>query len=147
MHRRERGEEVARAIRADRGLGAADGLVFRFDRALFTTSYPAHHLTAQAAVQGRALQMADRLFRAYFTDGLHIAGPGVLARLAAQVGVRQEPDLTAWLDAELASTGELGSDTGPVLFVDGVRLAHPEPSEDQLLAGLREASRRGRNRH
>ncbi|MGP3973698.1 DsbA family oxidoreductase [Streptomyces sp. 8N114] len=141
VHRRERGEEIARAIRADRTLGAADGLTFRFDRAVFTNTYAAHHLTAQAATQGRALRMAARLFRAYFTDGLHIADPTVLAGLAAEEGVRQEPDLRDELDAELALTQPLGSPTGPVFLVAGHQVLHEEPTEDELLAFLREGRR------
>ncbi|MGP3986035.1 DsbA family oxidoreductase [Streptomyces sp. 3N207] len=140
VHRRERGEEIARAIRADRTLGAADDLTFRFDRAVFTNTYAAHHLTAQAAAQGRALRMAARLFRAYFTDGLHIADPTVLAGLAAEEGVRQEPDLTGQLDAELAHTRLLGSETGPVFLLDGRQVLHEEPTEEELLALLREGS-------
>ncbi|MBO8192242.1 DsbA family protein [Streptomyces oryzae] len=138
VHRRERGEEAARAIRADRTLGTADGLAFRFDRAVFTNTYAAHHLTAQAATQDRAQAMAARLFRAYFTDGLHLADPAVLARLAAEEGVRQEPDLRGRLDAELARTRPLGSESGPVLLVAGRRVLHEEPTETELLDCLRE---------
>ncbi|MEU4965377.1 DsbA family oxidoreductase [Streptomyces smyrnaeus] len=138
VHRRERGETEARAIRADRTLGTADGLTFRFDRALFTNTYAAHLLAAQAAAQGRSLPMAARLFRAYFTDGLHLADPTVLAALATEVGVRQEPDLADALDAELARTGSLGSQSGPVFLVGGRHVLHEEPTEHEMLILLRE---------
>ncbi|MGI5347833.1 DsbA family oxidoreductase [Streptomyces sp. CA-250714] len=142
VHRRERGEEVARAIRADRSLGAADGLTFRFDRAVFTNTRAAHHLTAQAAAQGRALPMAARLFRAYFSDGLHLADPAVLATLAAEEGVRQEPDLGDQLDTELSRTRLLGSQTGPVFLLAGRQVLHEEPTEAELLSFLREGGGR-----
>ncbi|WP_369200798.1 DsbA family protein [Streptomyces sp. PU-14G] len=144
VHRRERGEAVARAIRADRTLGAADGLDLRFDRAVFANTRAAHHLTAQAATQHRALDMAARLFRAYFTDGLDIADPHVLTRLAAEVGVRPEPDLTEHLSAELARTRHLGSPSGPVLLADGHPVLHEEPTEEELLSCLRAGPRAGR---
>ncbi|UNS99956.1 DsbA family protein [Streptomyces tubbatahanensis] len=142
VHRRERGEAVARAIRADRTLGAADGLDLRFDRAVFTNTRAAHHLTAQAAAQHRAPEMAARLFRAYFTDGLNIADPHVLAGLAAEAGVRPEPDLGGHLTAELARTRHLGSPTGPVLLADGHPVLSEEPTEEELRDCLRSGAPR-----
>jgi predicted DsbA family dithiol-disulfide isomerase len=136
VHRRERGEAVARAIRADRTLGADDGLTFRFDRAIFANTYAAHHLTAQAATQGQALRMAERLFRAYFADGLNIADPEVLAELANEVGVRQDEDLTGRLEAELARTRRLGSESGPVFLTAGRKVLHEEPTEQEMAALL-----------
>ncbi|MFG3258287.1 DsbA family protein [Streptomyces sp. NPDC048172] len=145
VHRRDRGEEIARAIRADTTLGAADGLRFRFDRALFTSTWAAHRLRARAVAQGRGVAMTERLFRAYFTDGLHLSDPAVLARLAEEAGVVTDGDGgsdagTDALRAELGRTRALGSETGPVFrFGDGTAstvLAEEQP-EEALLAALR----------
>nr|WP_206441229.1 DsbA family protein [Streptomyces boncukensis] len=141
VHRRQRGEEAARRIRADTALGAADGLRFRFDLAVFTNTFEAHLLRSRAAAQGRGEAMTERLFRAYFTDGLHLADPAALGRLAAEAGVRDgggDGGAEA-LRAELARTRALGSDTGPVFrFADGRELRGDQP-EDALLAALRAA--------
>ncbi|GAA2082382.1 hypothetical protein GCM10009801_42080 [Streptomyces albiaxialis] len=137
VHKRDKGEEAARAIRADRTLGAADGLRVRFDRALFTSTFAAHLLRARAVAQGRGVAMTERLFRAYFTDGLHLSDPEVLARLAEDVGVATEgTEDAALLRAELARTRDLGSETGPVYrFGDSTVLAEDQP-EEALLAAL-----------
>ena len=141
VHRRDKGEEAARAIRDDRALGAADGLRFRFDRALFTDTFAAHHLRARAAAQGLGAEMTERLFRAYFTDGLLLSDPAVLARLAEETGVRDDgvPDATD-LRTELARTHSLGSETGPVYrFEMGGRglVRTGDQSEEALLSVLR----------
>jgi predicted DsbA family dithiol-disulfide isomerase len=137
VHRRDRGEETARRIRADTTMGREDGLQLRFGRALFTNTFAAHHLVARAARQKLALPAAERLFRAYFTDGLNIADPAVLARLAAETGVDTGADLTGPLRDELARTRTLGSETGPVLLVEGRPVLGEEPTEKELLTLLR----------
>ncbi|MGW1374094.1 DsbA family oxidoreductase [Streptomyces sp. NPDC002446] len=86
-HKRDRGEEFARAVAADSSIGAADGLELNFGRAVFTNTFDAHLLLSRASAQGKGEQMAERLFRAYFTDGLHIADGDTLRRLAGEVGV------------------------------------------------------------
>lgn len=86
QHRRERGEEVAREI-ANGSYGVEDGLTVRLGSAWFTNTFRAHRLQARAAVFGLAVPMAERLFRAYYTDGLDLADPTTLGRLATEVGV------------------------------------------------------------
>ncbi|WP_326807015.1 DsbA family protein [Streptomyces sp. NBC_01186] len=143
VHRRDRGEETARRIRADTTTGREDGLRLRFGHAVFTNTFAAHHLLARAAPQGLALPVAERLFRAYFTDGLNIADPAVLARLAAETGVdtgtglTDLTDLTGHLRDELARTRTLGSETGPAFFLDGRPVLGEEPTEKELLTLLR----------
>lgn len=66
---------------------AQEGLELRLDRAVVGNSFGAHLLIARAAAQGRAEVMVERLFRAYFTDGLHIGDPAVLRELADECGV------------------------------------------------------------
>lgn len=140
LHTRERGEEAAREIAADTERGRADGLRFHFAEALFTNTFDAHLLVARAAQQELALPMAERIFRAYFTNALDLADPATLTALAHDVGVRPGPGGTEELHAALARTRDLGSETGPVLLVNGT-LALPgveEPTEDTLLALLRQ---------
>jgi 2-hydroxychromene-2-carboxylate isomerase len=66
---------------------AREGLRFEYGKAIATGTFDAHVLIADAALQDKAEPMAERLFRAHFTDGLHIGDPATLARLAAEVGV------------------------------------------------------------
>lgn len=66
-------------------------------------SFDAHRLLAWARREADAdtqVALADRLFRAYFTDGLDIADHGVLAGLGAEVGLDRD------LAAEALATGD-----------------------------------------
>jgi len=74
-------------------LGEAEGLDYRFDRALRVNTLDAHRLLAWADEQpgekGAAAQAAlgRRLFRAYFTEGENVADHATLARLAGEAGL------------------------------------------------------------
>ena len=68
-----------------------DGLEFRYD--LMTTTpntLKAHRLTWFAMQQNKAAEMAERILKAYFTEGCNIAEIEVLANLAAEVGLDAE---------------------------------------------------------
>jgi predicted DsbA family dithiol-disulfide isomerase len=74
-------------------LGAAEGIDYRFDRALRVSTLDAHRLlawawgTSGADGQGR---LAEALFRAYFTDGANVADHDTLAALAREAGLDRE---------------------------------------------------------
>ncbi|MEU1675096.1 DsbA family protein [Streptomyces roseifaciens] len=70
---------------------ARDGLELRYDRAVATGSFRAHLLIGRAAEQGLAEPVVERLFRAHFTDGLHIAGEETLREVAEECGVDLGP--------------------------------------------------------
>jgi len=70
--------------------GAADGITFRFDRSISGNTFDAHRLIHFAATTGRRAEMVERLFAAYFTDGIAMGDRAALARLATDVGL--EPD-------------------------------------------------------
>lgn len=80
-----RAEQIARAA-------AADGLVVKLDRIVPARTAHAHRLIALAADHGAAEDMAARLYRAYFTDGLDIADANVLRGLAHTIGVRWDSE-------------------------------------------------------
>jgi predicted DsbA family dithiol-disulfide isomerase len=63
------------------------GLIYRFDTMILTNTFDAHRLTHWAAVYGKQAEMAERLFRAYFTDSLHIGRHETLAALAEEAGL------------------------------------------------------------
>jgi predicted DsbA family dithiol-disulfide isomerase len=128
----------------------ADGLDLHYERAVATGTFEAHLLIARAARQGRAEQLVERLFRAHFTDGLHIGDPATLARLAEEAGVTADGSgpgpaapatagETERLQAELERVRGLGVSGVPVFFIDGVQPLTGSQSEATLLAALREA--------
>ena len=84
------------------------GLDYRFDQALTTNTTAAHRLSHFAAAHGRQHAMVQRLFRAYFTDGLNIGDYDVLADLAADVGLDRASALAALASGEFSD--EVASD-------------------------------------
>ncbi|WP_139997467.1 DsbA family oxidoreductase [Paenibacillus paridis] len=66
---------------------AAAGLAFHFDKTVPTNTFDAHRVVHLAAKQGKDKQMAERLFKAYFTDGENIGDRDHLSSLAAEVGL------------------------------------------------------------
>lgn len=73
-------EQIARAA-------AVDGLVVDLEKIVPAQTAHAHRLIALAAAQGAAEDMAARLYRAYFSDGLDIGDKNVLRGLAFAMGV------------------------------------------------------------
>ncbi|MES4901654.1 MULTISPECIES: DsbA family protein [unclassified Streptomyces] len=133
--RRTRGEAFVRQVASDTSFGVADGLELHFERALFTNTFEAHRLVARASAQGLGERMAERLFRAYFTDGLLISDRATLARLAVETGVADETadtSGTAALRAELDRVRALGVDVEAVPYVafeGGTVLEGAQPEE------------------
>ncbi len=69
----------------------ADGIAFRYDLMSVTpNTLKAHRLTWFAAQQDKATVMAERILKAYFTEGQNIVEVEVLANLAAEVGIDAE---------------------------------------------------------
>ncbi|MEV0199330.1 hypothetical protein [Nonomuraea sp. NPDC050691] len=62
--------------------------------------------------------MAERLFRAHFTDGLHIGDPTTLTRLAAEVGVATGGVPPAVVRARLDRVRRLGITGVPVFLIE-----------------------------
>lgn len=148
--RRTRGEAFVRQVASDTSFGTADGLELRFERALFTNTFEAHRLVARAAGQGLGERMAERLFRAYFADGLLISDRTTLARLSAEAGVAAAADAhgtadAAALRAELGRVRALGVHVGSVPYVrfgDGTVLEGEQP-ETAYRAALTPLTRAG----
>lgn len=83
------GEDRARRLYSSISeIGGSEGVLFRFDRIRRTpSSVDAHRLVRWAARYGRAEEVVDALFWAYFTDGGDIGDPAVLLAVAAACGL------------------------------------------------------------
>jgi predicted DsbA family dithiol-disulfide isomerase len=69
----------------------ADGIAFRYDLMTVTpNTLKAHRLMWFAGQQDKATAMAERILKAYFTEGQNIVEVEVLANLAAEVGMEAE---------------------------------------------------------
>ncbi len=131
-------------------VGAADGLVFDFDRALAANTFDAHRLIRFATVHGRQAEMVEALHRSHFTDGVDIGSRTALATLAAGVGL-DEAATRAFLDspagaaevhADLAAARELGVTSVPTFVLAGKYAVTGAQDPATLRAALDEVARR-----
>jgi predicted DsbA family dithiol-disulfide isomerase len=111
-------------------VAAEEGLEFHLERAQRANTRDAHRLLWYALGQrGPAAQDAlkERLLAAYFTDGLNVADPEVLAGAATEVGLDAEDvrrmlatdEGIAELDAALTFAAEAGISAVPTYVIDG----------------------------
>ncbi|WP_433359153.1 DsbA family protein [Streptosporangium sp. CA-115845] len=118
----------------------AEGIRLEYGKAIATGTFDAHRLIADAAHQDKAEPMAERLFRAHFTDGLHIGDPATLARLAAEVGVTTGHVPPTEVRARLDHVRRLGITGVPVLLIENLPPLTGSHTETKLLAALRQAA-------
>jgi predicted DsbA family dithiol-disulfide isomerase len=139
------GYERAEAILANVTATAADvGLEFNMDRALRANTLLAHRIIWLAAQPDSPVPqdvVKERLLKAYFTDGLDIGDPEVLANCAADVGF-ERATIVEFLDsergkddvaAELRYAYENGITAVPTYVVDG-KWAIPGAQEPETFA-------------
>jgi predicted DsbA family dithiol-disulfide isomerase len=120
--------EQAESMNAQVAARAATvGLDLRFDRALVANTRDAHRLLHLAAGHGVQGEVAELLFRAYFTDGRDIGAHGVLADIAVEAGLDRDETLAALatdaptddVDADIAWARQLGISGVPFFVLDG----------------------------
>jgi predicted DsbA family dithiol-disulfide isomerase len=139
------GTERAEAIIASVSATAADvGLEFHMDKALRANTLLAHRLIWLAAEPESPVAqevVKERLLKAYFTDGLDIGDPDVLADCAAEVGFERDRVLE-FLDsdrgiAEVARDLQFAHENGitavPTYVING-RWAVPGAQEPETFA-------------
>ncbi|MEL6469911.1 MAG: DsbA family oxidoreductase [Cyanobacteria bacterium J06623_4] len=83
---------------------AADKVEFRYDLMTLTpNTLKAHRLTWLASRSGKATEMAERILRAYFSEGWNISDVSTLAELAAEVGIAQPKEIEAFLLSDVGT--------------------------------------------
>jgi predicted DsbA family dithiol-disulfide isomerase len=124
-------------------MGSEIGIDYRFEDITRTpNTLDAHRVVRWAGEIGRTEAMVERLFRAYFTEGVYVGDRAELVRLAGEVGLD-----AAEIDARLASdrdkvdiereietAGEMGVTGVPCFIIDG-RYAVMGAHESETLAG------------
>jgi predicted DsbA family dithiol-disulfide isomerase len=108
--------------------GAADGIEFNFDRvAAAPNTRDAHRLILLAQEAGIGREMAEAMFRAYFNEGRDVGKTGVLADVAAGVGLDRDrvarflagDQLSRVVDESQAEAGALGVNGVPFFVLEG----------------------------
>jgi predicted DsbA family dithiol-disulfide isomerase len=111
-------------------VGAEAGIDFRWDGKRRVNTFDAHRLGVWAEGAGGAdarAALEQRLFRGYFTENLDVADHGVLARLAAEVGLDASLAADALargaggdkVRAEEVQATELGISAVPTFVIEG----------------------------
>ncbi|RKN46364.1 DsbA family oxidoreductase [Micromonospora endolithica] len=136
-------------------VAAGVGLKLDFDRAVAANTFDAHRLVSWATDQGRAADLVDVLYRAYFTDGVDVGSRDALAGLAGEVGLDaasarrflDSDERVAEVRAELAAARQLGVTSVPTFVLAGKYAVTGAQEPETLLAALTEVHRRESETH
>jgi len=134
-------EQAAQILETVTERAAEAGIEFHMDRALRANTLLAHRLLWLAVQPESPVAQADlkeRLLKAYFTDGLNIGDPEVLADCAAEIGFDRDAVIeflesdrgAAEVAAELAEGREEGVTAVPTFVFEG-RWAVPGAQEPE----------------
>lgn len=144
-------EEIRAHHRNLEAQAASFGLEWNFDAARPANTFDAHRLIALARSQGLEDEMSNRLYRAYFAEGLLISDHGVLTVLADEVGVSGASALWASeafvedVRADEHQATELGFSGVPAFVVDGKFLVAGAQGVETFLSVLERAWARREN--
>lgn len=109
------------------GVAAEAGLTYDFERLQHTKTLKAHELLHFAKAHGRQLELEELLFRAYFTEGVHVGRLDELVRLAEEAGLdgpaaREALDSGRYADdvqEDIDRARQLGITGVPFFVLDG----------------------------
>lgn len=113
-------EQVHQMLERVTGIAASVGLDYDFDSLQHTNTVAAHELLHFAKANGRQLELAERLFRAYFVEGVHIGQAAELADLAAEVGLDRAAALAALESGEFLAAVRGDQQTAVEYGITGV---------------------------
>ncbi|GAA1482245.1 protein disulfide isomerase FrnE [Gordonia sinesedis] len=95
-------EQVQQMLTQVAGLAESEGLTYDFDALKHTNTLKAHELLHFAKSKDAQLNLAERLFAAYFSEGRHLGSIDELADLAADVGLDRDEAAEALRSGEFA---------------------------------------------
>jgi len=84
-------------------IGKKAGIDFNFDEVKVSNSFRSQMLIQMAKAQGKADEMEEIVFKAYFIDGKNVDDTEVLAELGQKVGLRRDEVLEA-LESQVLKT-------------------------------------------
>ena len=86
-------EDARKRVDSINEMARAAGLEFDYAKVFHTNTFDAHRLTKMALEKGgteTADRMAERLYKAYFAEGLDLGDAGVLVKLGSEAGLDPE---------------------------------------------------------
>jgi predicted DsbA family dithiol-disulfide isomerase len=126
-------------------MGEPEGIAFHFDRTRPANTFDAHRLVHLANQHGKGAAMKERLFEAYFRDGLVVSDRETLVTLAAEEGLDARPvlesaELAADVRADIERARSLGISGVPFFVFDEQYGVSGAQTADVLLATMREVA-------
>ncbi|WP_374010618.1 DsbA family protein [Leifsonia sp. LS-T14] len=112
--------QVEQMLERVTGIASAVGLDYDFGSLKHTNTVKAHELLHFAKAHGKQLELAERLFRAYFVEGRHVGRIADLADLAAEVGLDREEALEALESSRYLSDVRADQETAAEYGINGV---------------------------
>jgi len=99
---------------------AQAGLTFRMEDLRSGNTRDAHRLLHLARARGRQAEMAERLYRAYFTDQASVFDHASLAGLAADAGLDRDEALAVLAGGEYSPAVEADEEVARSFGISGV---------------------------
>ena len=113
-------EQVHQMLERVTGIAASVGLEYDFSSVRHTKTLKAHQVLHLAKAHGLQLEVAERLFRAYFVEGRHVGHDAELAELAAEAGLDRDEVLAALADGRFAGDVEADIAQARAYGINGV---------------------------
>ena len=113
-------EQAREAQRQMEQRAAQAGLTFRMEDLRSGNTRDAHRLLHLARARGRQAEMAERLYRAYFTDQASIFDHASLAGLAADAGLDRDEALTVLAGDEYSLAVDADEEAARSFGISGV---------------------------
>ena len=113
-------EQVDEMLGQMKQMAALEGIELNWDKLQPTNTGRMHRVLHLAKSQGLQAEMQDRLFRAYFTDGLKVSDVEVLAELGEEVGLDADEVRDAFESEDLGEAVEQDITRARMLGVTGV---------------------------
>ncbi len=95
-------EDAQKRVDSINEMAQAAGLEFDYGKVFHTNTFDAHRLTKMAMAKGgtaMADQMAERLYKAYFAEGVDVGDQEVLVKLGTEAGL-DAADIRAMLEGK-----------------------------------------------
>ena len=113
-------EQVEEMLDQMAQLAAAEGITFDWDRLRHANTSRAHRVLHLAKEQGLQQELLERLYRAYFSEGVQITDPDALAALGEEVGLDGDEVRDALDDEGYGEAVERDITRARMLGVNGV---------------------------
>lgn len=113
-------EQVEQMLEQMTGMAAAEGVTLNFEKVQHSNTAAAHRVLHLAKEQGIYHEVLERLFEAYFSEGVNISDPEVLATVLDSVGLDPDEVRDAFVDEEYGEAVERDITRARMLGVSGV---------------------------